>query len=160
MLQLPEEAQDLISSLGPLGNLTLSTHVTNADQMKTMIRGLFRLPIVSETDEANPWDESSVSHALFLVMQSLDVFHENLLTTEWEPYDRYVDAFKNNGGSSPVPLEVGTIIRHKKFHYHAVVTGWDDRPRVDVSKWEGVQGVCYLFAFAGFDICRHFPRAG
>lgn len=36
---------------------------------------------------------------------------------------------------------VGEVLRHKKFGYRGVVIGWDRRPQVDVSDWEGVVGL-------------------
>jgi len=30
------------------------------------------------------------------------------------------------------------VVRHKKFDYRGVIIGWDHRPTVDVSRWDGV----------------------
>jgi hemimethylated DNA binding protein len=32
----------------------------------------------------------------------------------------------------------GQVVRHKQFSYRGVVAGWDMRPQMDVSNWEGV----------------------
>ena len=40
-----------------------------------------------------------------------------------------------------IRYSVGQVLRHKKFGFRAVVYGWDRRPTVDVSKWDGVQGL-------------------
>jgi hemimethylated DNA binding protein len=33
---------------------------------------------------------------------------------------------------------VGQVVRHKVFGYRGVVSGYDQKPGVNVSKWEGV----------------------
>ena len=40
-----------------------------------------------------------------------------------------------------VRFRVGTLVRHKKFGYRGVVAGFDLRPLLDVSGWEGVVGL-------------------
>jgi hypothetical protein len=39
-----------------------------------------------------------------------------------------------------VPFFVGQVLRHQRFGYRCAVTGWDQRPLQDVSRWEGVVG--------------------
>lgn len=39
----------------------------------------------------------------------------------------------------PVTFRVGQVVRHKLFNYRGVVTGWDIRPSVDTSQWDGVK---------------------
>lgn len=36
-------------------------------------------------------------------------------------------------------FRVGDVVQHKRFGYRGVVTGWDSRPVVDVSRWDGIQ---------------------
>ena len=33
------------------------------------------------------------------------------------------------------------VLRHRKFGFRAVVFGWDARPQIDVSQWDGVVGL-------------------
>ena len=33
------------------------------------------------------------------------------------------------------------MLRHRKYGFRGVVVGWDRRPTVDVSGWDGVQGL-------------------
>jgi len=40
-----------------------------------------------------------------------------------------------------VALEVGQVVRHKKFGFRGVAYAWDKRPVYDVSSWDGVQGL-------------------
>jgi len=36
---------------------------------------------------------------------------------------------------------VGQVVKHKLFKYKGVITGYDQRPQIDVSQWEGVVGL-------------------
>jgi hypothetical protein len=40
-----------------------------------------------------------------------------------------------------VLYSIGQVFRHKKFGYRGVVYGWTALPQVDVSQWDGVQGL-------------------
>ena len=42
---------------------------------------------------------------------------------------------------SGVDFRVGQVLRHRKFGFRAAVFGWERRPQVDVSSWDGVQGL-------------------
>ena len=33
------------------------------------------------------------------------------------------------------------MLRHRKYGYRAAIFGWERRPQVDVSGWDGVQGL-------------------
>jgi hemimethylated DNA binding protein len=47
-----------------------------------------------------------------------------------------------NQAHYPIAIyEVGQVIRHKKYNYRGVISGYDHRPILDVSKWDGVQGL-------------------
>lgn len=37
-----------------------------------------------------------------------------------------------------IRYQIGEVLRHKIFGFRAVVIGWDLRPEVDVSDWDGV----------------------
>jgi heat shock protein HspQ len=39
----------------------------------------------------------------------------------------------------PILFRVGQIVRHRLFNYRGVVAGWDVRPSVDTSQWDGVK---------------------
>ncbi|CAE7421943.1 unnamed protein product, partial [Symbiodinium microadriaticum] len=41
--------------------------------------------------------------------------------------------------SPAVTFKVGQVLRHKLFNYRGVCAGWDIRPSVDTSLWEGVK---------------------
>eukprot|EP00949_MAST-11_sp_MAST-11-sp1_P005206 g5206.t1 len=43
--------------------------------------------------------------------------------------------------SDGILFRVGDSVYHRKFRYRAVITGWDKRPTVDVSTWDGVKGL-------------------
>lgn len=40
-----------------------------------------------------------------------------------------------------ITFRVGQVVRHKKFDYRGVIIGWDRRPTVDVSRWDGLVGL-------------------
>lgn len=41
--------------------------------------------------------------------------------------------------SSRVTFRIGEIVQHTMYQYRGVIVGWDPRPTVDVSRWDGVQ---------------------
>eukprot|EP00602_Paraphysomonas_sp_CaronLab_P009394 CAMPEP_0185037784 /NCGR_PEP_ID=MMETSP1103-20130426/32644_1 /TAXON_ID=36769 /ORGANISM="Paraphysomonas bandaiensis, Strain Caron Lab Isolate" /LENGTH=592 /DNA_ID=CAMNT_0027575915 /DNA_START=479 /DNA_END=2257 /DNA_ORIENTATION=- len=47
--------------------------------------------------------------------------------------------FPQDYASPAVKFRVGQVLRHKKFGYRGVCTGWDVRPSIDTSRWEGVR---------------------
>eukprot|EP00308_Calcidiscus_leptoporus_P024299 CAMPEP_0119354208 /NCGR_PEP_ID=MMETSP1334-20130426/3227_1 /TAXON_ID=127549 /ORGANISM="Calcidiscus leptoporus, Strain RCC1130" /LENGTH=589 /DNA_ID=CAMNT_0007367695 /DNA_START=934 /DNA_END=2703 /DNA_ORIENTATION=- len=40
-----------------------------------------------------------------------------------------------------VLFSIGQVLRHKKFGFRAAVFGWERRPQIDVSGWDGVAGL-------------------
>jgi len=40
-----------------------------------------------------------------------------------------------------ISFGIGQVLRHRKFRFRAVVFGWDRRPSLDVSGWDGVLGL-------------------
>ena len=44
-------------------------------------------------------------------------------------------------GREGVTFHVGQVLRHRKYGFRAAVFGWDERPHVDVSQWDGVVGL-------------------
>ena len=40
-----------------------------------------------------------------------------------------------------IEFHIGQVLRHRKFGFRAVVFGWDHRPHLDVSHWDGVLGL-------------------
>ena len=61
-----------------------------------------------------------------------------------------------------VPFFVGQVLRHQRFGYRCAVTGWDQRPLQDVSRWEGVVGTArgrdQVCAFARMLLHQCRPR--
>jgi hemimethylated DNA binding protein len=41
----------------------------------------------------------------------------------------------------PVNFSLGDIVVHKHFGFRGVVVGWDPKPSVDVSRWDGLQHI-------------------
>jgi hemimethylated DNA binding protein len=42
---------------------------------------------------------------------------------------------------SRIEFPLGSIVRHTKYGFRGVVVGWDPRPQVDVSRWDGLKDV-------------------
>ena len=40
-----------------------------------------------------------------------------------------------------VRFRIGQVVAHKRYGYRGVIYGWDPRPAVDVSRWDGVVGL-------------------
>jgi hemimethylated DNA binding protein len=49
-----------------------------------------------------------------------------------------LDALENVHSYPIASFKVGQVCRHKIYGYRCIVTGWDQRPLVDVSKWEAI----------------------
>ena len=52
-----------------------------------------------------------------------------------------LSAITTDGPSATMRL--GTVVKHKKFGYRGIISGWDHRPLMDVSRWQGVIGLKY-----------------
>ena len=108
---------------------------------------LFRLPSPTAEEGDKVQSTTAASTLLFSVMRDLE--HESVqralkdVITKREDVQKAVAA---NGGISPVPFRLGTVVKHRRFHYRGVVAGWDARPAVDVSQWDGVQGPLHVGA--------------
>jgi hemimethylated DNA binding protein len=50
-------------------------------------------------------------------------------------------AFSDDSITPAAKFSVGQVVRHKLFKYKGVITGYDQRPQMDVSQWEGVVGL-------------------
>lgn len=85
--------------------------------------------------------DSSVVQGIFSILHDLDEFQSSKLEAILERRKSFEQAITDNDGISPVPFTVGQVVMHKKFKYRGVVYGWDVRPVIDVSKWDGVQGL-------------------
>ena len=46
-----------------------------------------------------------------------------------------------NADRRGIAFQIGQVLRHRKYGFRGVVVGWDRRPQVDVSGWDGVQGL-------------------
>ena len=46
-----------------------------------------------------------------------------------------------NADRRGIAFQIGQVLRHRKYGFRGVVVGWDRRPTVDVSGWDGVQGL-------------------
>ena len=46
-----------------------------------------------------------------------------------------------NADRRGIAFQIGQVLRHRKYGYRAAIFGWERRPQVDVSGWDGVQGL-------------------
>ncbi len=52
---------------------------------------------------------------------------------------RCMDKLPTDHKHPKVDFSVGQVLRHKQFHYRGVCAGYDIRPSVDTSQWEGLR---------------------
>ena len=58
-----------------------------------------------------------------------------------EELSKLVERRVANADRTGLRFQIGQVLRHKMFGFRAVVIGWDRRPQMDVSSWDGVQGL-------------------
>ncbi len=127
-LPLVQQSQFLASDLPPaLAALDLPPRLlTNQQGVHQGIRTLFR----AHQDERDP---KVVSAKVQVALEGLQYLHKFTRTLEHAEARR--EANRDREG---IAFRVGMVLRHRLFNYRCVVVGWDRRPTIDVSKWEGV----------------------
>lgn len=75
-----------------------------------------------------------------LVSQALDVGFLGLqyLSGLTGILERAQERREQNRNRDGIRFRVGEVVRHRLFSYRGVVLGWDRRPTIDVSGWDGV----------------------
>jgi hypothetical protein len=160
---LSREVRDFLKSLGPPTQLVLRTELRGADDVRRVVAAQFR---------STPWptDRPAVSHHTFALLRDLERFRVDHLESLLAQRKELQAVVAANGGVSPVPFQVGDVIRHKKFKYRGVVIAWDERPKVDVSGWDGVRGalrapmarlpwsVCSLYVSVACNVVPWYDR--
>lgn len=100
--------------------------LTNKDGIREAIRTLFR----ANAQEKNAEVLSEKVNMAFEGLQYLNRFTGTLENAEARR-----EANRNRDG---VTFRIGQVVRHKLYNYRAIIVGWDKRPMIDVSNWEGV----------------------
>lgn len=67
-------------------------------------------------------------------IKQLNQFYAKLIALQ-----RSHDVHKKHNNT--IDFKLGQTVKHKLFNFRGVVTAWDPKPYVDVSQWDGLQGV-------------------
>lgn len=110
-----------------LAALQLSPRLlTNKEGIEEAIRMLFRA-------NAKEMDAKVVSEKMNLAVDGLQYL--NRFTRVLRDAESRREANRARDG---LTFRVGQVVRHKLYNYRAAIVGWDRRPAIDVSRWEGV----------------------
>ena len=96
----------------------------NAAGVAAAVRAAFRDPTIKE--------DEGVSQA-FELLRALDGYTENV--------ESLAEQRADHSDRSGVEFSVGQVLRHKQFAFRGIIFGWDRRPIMDVSNWDGMNGV-------------------
>lgn len=100
--------------------------LTNKEGIEEAIRMLFRA-------HAKETDAKVVSEKMNLAVDGLQYL--NRFTRVLRDAESRREANRARDG---LTFRVGQVVRHKLYNYRAAIVGWDRRPAIDVSRWEGV----------------------
>jgi len=79
-------------------------------------------------------DTSDENEAAMLAIKWMYSFHVRVTAMQW--------ARRVNKRVKPkIEYSLGQIVRHKLYGFRGVIVGFDEKPRIDVSNWDGLQGV-------------------
>lgn len=124
-------------SIGYLGNC-YST-IDQLLQLRFQTKGIahhdgLRVKPTSSSSSSSSSSTSSTASSIStteITTNLIELPDQDQLTTQW-----------NTATSQPAPqFRVGQVVRHKKFGYRGVVSGYDMRPSMDMSAWEGIEGL-------------------
>ena len=118
--RLPESVTSLARSLKP-----------GRDQRGLL--GLIRAAWRDGAEVTTPSEANARLDDAFRCMRALGELHGEC--------EEMINRRAANADRDGVAYCVGEVLRHKKFGFRAVVTGWDRRPEADVSDWDGVVGL-------------------
>ena len=82
-------------------------------------------------------ENERISSPLDLAISSikrLNQFSAKLIALQWSH-----NIHKQNNNT--IDFKLGQTVKHKLFNFRGVVTAWDPKPYMDVSQWDGLQGV-------------------
>jgi len=95
------------------------------------------LSSLQSMSEENERGISSASSPLDLAISSvkkLNQFYAKLIALQWSH-----SVHKKNENN--IDFKLGQTVKHKLFNFKGVVVAWDPKPHMDVSQWDGLQGV-------------------
>ena len=67
-------------------------------------------------------------------VQKLNRFHSKVTALEWS-HNTHTNHNKT------IEYKLGQTVKHKLFNFRGVVTAWDPKPYMDVSRWDGLQDI-------------------
>ena len=115
---LPDDVAALAKRLKPRNEQGLRRLIKEAWQMGAAV--------------SEPSEVSERVDGAFRCLRAMGELHEELE----EGIERRIIKADRRG----VRYQIGEVLRHRKFGFRAVVIGWDRRPAVDVTDWDGVVG--------------------
>jgi hemimethylated DNA binding protein len=99
---------------------------------------LSNLQAILQENERGISTPSSPLDSAISSIKRLDQFYAKLIALQWS-HDLHKKHNKNNNNN--IHFKLGQTVKHKLFNFRGVVTAWDPKPYVDVSQWDGLQGV-------------------
>jgi len=97
----------------------------------TLLSSLQSMSLENERGISSP---SSPLDSAISSIKKLNQFYAKLIALEWSH-----DIHKKN--ENTIDFKLGQTVKHKLFNFKGVVVAWDPKPHMDVSQWDGLQGV-------------------
>jgi hemimethylated DNA binding protein len=94
----------------------------------TLISMLQSMSLENQRGSSSPLDLAISS------IQKLNRFHSKVTALEWS-HNTHTNHNKT------IEYKLGQIVKHKLFNFRGVVTAWDPKPYMDVSRWDGLQDI-------------------
>ena len=129
---LARETRFIIPLVAPALEAQLpSQRPRNAEGVRAAIRRAFRAP------DDGAAGAPALGARLDLGFDALRALHE-VVEPQLHTLRRRHEASAARDG---VRFRIGQVVAHKRYGYRGVIYGWDPRPAVDVSRWDGVVGL-------------------
>lgn len=103
----------------------LSSSSSSSRQQQQEKDGQF--PLTRAAEHLHAW--------LLLQLELLDVCWQRHQVLEYSS----VDDDDDDDDKQPPLYRIGQVVTHTHYNYRGIVVGWDPKPTVDVSRWDGLQ---------------------
>lgn len=127
--------QDICHRLLPpvleLNKQQLSDDKKGVSLASTLLSSIQTILVENERGIASP---SSPLDLAISSVKKLNQFYAKLISLQWSH-----DVHKKNENN--IDFKLGQTVKHKLFNFKGVVVAWDPKPHMDVSQWDGLQGV-------------------
>ena len=140
--ELQDSCEAIINGIHDIGHrlllpvLELNKQKSSDDKAVVSLASTLLSSLQSMTIE-NKRGIPSASSPLDLAISSLrrlNQFYAKLIALQWSH-----DIHKKN--ENTIDFKLGQTVKHKLFNFRGVVVAWDPKPHMDVSQWDGLQGV-------------------